>query len=434
MLEELEVKNFKSLIDVDLKFGKLNLFIGPNNAGKSSILQLLVLLKQFQHGGDPYQGPYFHFKNYQETVSCRDESARIGVRIEKRLSDREVENLFIKAPKKLRRISFISIGDYQPSSIAYTLRIGSAGLEAQTIDLGTKELYDASIDYNTEHNNLKLDWLNLKDTFRLSGFNRQPNLFGPSWMGLGGKKEYDLTNFLVEMGKIMSKWLLNVQFLPVTRGIVEWKYGIDSVMPESFNPKDRGHSTANILLYLNREDHRHLLEKITKWTKVFGLEGIYAHVVEGPSCALDAKDPELGVLVNVAGAGFGVGQILPVIVESFRAPENSAILIEEPEIHLHPASQVKLVDLFREIIQEGKQLFVTTHSEHLLLRLQTRVAEEKISPEDVRIYYVSKDQNGTHAQPVTIGKDGSIAGGLPGFSDINEQELHFWLNAIKKRE
>ncbi len=429
MLLELGVKNFKSLLDVELPLEKLNLFIGPNNAGKSSILQLLILLKQFQHASNPYQGSYFYFENYKETVSHRNESARIGVRITKQLSDPEAKILWSTIPSGLREYL---LGNYprilkhelRGSFVSYKLQIGPEGLEAQTISIDDLKLYSASIDKEIYY---------VLSQPKLSNFRSPSNLFGHTWSG-PSSSGLDPTKFINEMSQIMSKWLENVQFLPVTRGIVDWKYHIDGVMPKSLHPKDRGHSTANILLYLNNEDHKHLREKIIKWTEFFGLEGINSHVVEGPSCVIDAKDPELAVTVNIVGAGFGVGQILPVIVESFRAPVNSTILIEEPEIHLHPASQVKLIDLFLEIIQEGKQLFVTTHSEHLLLRLQTRVAEGKISPKDVVIHYVTKDKNGTQVQPVEIYKDGTIAKGLPGFSDINERELHYWLEAIKKRE
>lgn len=434
MLEELVVKNFKSLIDVDLKLGKLNLFIGPNNSGKSSILQVLVLLKQFELVAgifmkNPYQGKFFYFENYKETVSHKNESVRIGIRITKRLSEQEVESLKTTVSNQVHSHPSFPKFYEESSSLSYDLRIGPNGLEAQAIRLNDECIYDGSIDHPKEMNSLRVF---SSDQYRYTGFRPPDNLFGPSWEGKGGSDVYSLADFFKEAGNIISRWVKNIQFLPVTRGIVDWKYPIAKIRPEGHIPKDKGHSAANILFFLGKEDYSPIREKVINWTKIFGLENVGSRVEEYQHCTVEARDSELEVAVNIAGAGFGVGQILPVIIECFRTPKNTTILIEEPEIHLHPALQVELPDFFLEVIGEGKQLFVTTHSEHLLVRLQTRIVEGTINPEDVRIYYVTKDKNGTHAEPVKIDENGVIIGGLPEFFETDEKELRSWLEAIKK--
>src|SRR5581483_4004256 len=85
--------------------------------------------------------------------------------------------------------------------------------------------------------------------------------------------------------------------------------------------------------------------------------------------------------VNLTDVGFGVSQVLPVVVQCFYAHPNTTIILEQPEIHLHPAVQTALADLFIEAVQareEGQdrsiQLIIESHSEHFLRRLQTRVA------------------------------------------------------------
>ncbi|RYZ75918.1 MAG: hypothetical protein EOP04_32710, partial [Proteobacteria bacterium] len=94
--------------------------------------------------------------------------------------------------------------------------------------------------------------------------------------------------------------------------------------------------------------------------------------------------------LDIADVGFGISQILPVIVQCFLSKTNSFTVIEQPEIHLHPKMQADLTDLFIEVLgdEKDKCLIVETHSEYLLNRLRLRIAQGKISRDDVAIYFV----------------------------------------------
>ncbi|MGQ9553522.1 MAG: AAA family ATPase [Anaerolineae bacterium] len=92
--------------------------------------------------------------------------------------------------------------------------------------------------------------------------------------------------------------------------------------------------------------------------------------------------------VSVTDVGFGVSQILPVLVLCYYAPEGSTLILEQPEIHLHPAVQAGLADVFIDVIKtRGMQIIVESHSEHLLRRLQRRVAERGLTPEQTALYF-----------------------------------------------
>ena len=104
--------------------------------------------------------------------------------------------------------------------------------------------------------------------------------------------------------------------------------------------------------------------------------------------------------VNLSDVGFGVSQVLPVLVQCFYAPEKSIILIDQPEVHLHPYAQSALADVMIDVIESksdlGKgfkerniQLIIETHSEHFLRRLQRRIAEGKLSEDKVAAYFAS---------------------------------------------
>ena len=119
--------------------------------------------------------------------------------------------------------------------------------------------------------------------------------------------------------------------------------------------------------------------------------------------------------VKITDVGFGVSQVLPVLVEAFYAPRDSIVWMEQPEIHLHPQVQTCLADLFIAAIkarENGKprnaQMIVESHSEHFLTRLQRRIAEGEITTEDVAIYFCKRSGSQTELEPLKIKLFGDI--------------------------
>jgi predicted ATPase len=99
--------------------------------------------------------------------------------------------------------------------------------------------------------------------------------------------------------------------------------------------------------------------------------------------------------VNIADVGFGVSQVLPVVVALLVAQPGQLVYIEQPEIHLHPRAQVALAEIFAEAINRGVQVIVETHSELFLLSIQTLVAENKIAPDDVKLHWFTRSADGS---------------------------------------
>ena len=113
--------------------------------------------------------------------------------------------------------------------------------------------------------------------------------------------------------------------------------------------------------------------------------------------------------VLLADVGFGVSQILPLLVLLYYVPEGSTVLIEQPEIHLHPAVQSGLADVMLDVAKNRDvQVIVESHSEHLMRRLQRRVAEEEASSEDVKLYFVSTKQGVAQASDLELNEWGEI--------------------------
>lgn len=132
------------------------------------------------------------------------------------------------------------------------------------------------------------------------------------------------------------------------------------------------------------KDNKQVTKNVNQWLKNFGVEVdvqgfkevIHHLVVKQNNVDLDITD-----------VGFGISQILPVIIQGFLSSKNSTTIIEQPEIHLHPKMQADLADLFIDIVinSKGKKLVIETHSEYLLKRLRRRISEGKISADQVSI-------------------------------------------------
>ena len=119
-------------------------------------------------------------------------------------------------------------------------------------------------------------------------------------------------------------------------------------------------------------------------------------------------DERSATAVSMVDVGFGISQVLPVIVQSMLSRDN-IILIEQPEIHLHPRLQAHLGTLFFQGFKEsGNQFIVETHSEHLILRLQKLLREGLLAPSDISVIYVTKDEQGSHCVTLPIGSNGEF--------------------------
>jgi predicted ATPase len=100
-------------------------------------------------------------------------------------------------------------------------------------------------------------------------------------------------------------------------------------------------------------------------------------------------------LVSIADVGFGVSQVMPVVVALFAAEPGQAVYIEQPEIHLHPKAQVALAGLLVDAANRDVQVIVETHSALLLTSLQTQIARKRIAASEVKLHWVSRDTTGS---------------------------------------
>ncbi len=144
------------------------------------------------------------------------------------------------------------------------------------------------------------------------------------------------------------------------------------------------------------------------YMKLVGLPGqIETSEVAADAFSIFVKEPS-GTRVNLADSAFGYSQALPLILSVLLSKENETLIVEQPEIHLNPALQGRLADLFVQGIQPGATAIVETHSEHFLNRLRFLVADGQLEPEDLAVYFVQRGPKQSRVKRVHVGRAGEL--------------------------
>ncbi len=138
--------------------------------------------------------------------------------------------------------------------------------------------------------------------------------------------------------------------------------------------------------------------------------------------------------VNIREVGFGITQMLPIIAQAVLAKPGDTLIIEQPELHLHPRAQTELGNLFIAIAQKGVRCFIETHSEHLLLRLQKQIAKTSVGhidatipgqillPSQVAVYFINRKEKSV-ATRIEIGPYGDLLSTPQGFEDFFSDDM-----------
>ena len=107
--------------------------------------------------------------------------------------------------------------------------------------------------------------------------------------------------------------------------------------------------------------------------------------------------------------GFGVSQILPIVTSLFQSTEGTTLILEQPEIHLHPKAQLELADIIIDAVSKRKiQVIIESHSEHFLTRIQTRIADATISKDFAKLYFCKNETGASSLEELKINESGDI--------------------------
>ena len=179
-----------------------------------------------------------------------------------------------------------------------------------------------------------------------------------------------------------------------------------------------------LAMIFGSNDFRSQAEDITNWAKAFGVSSLRAGTRPEDRAGADYVDADLDVVLQTALASTGAQQVLTIIAQIFGSEHGSLIMLEEPEISLHPEAQVRLVEIFAEAIKAGKQLIITTHSHYLLLALTNTIQRGLLNSGDVSVYEVKKEkEQGTTVKELPVSTDGVIKGWVSSFAEVDSRLL-----------
>jgi predicted ATPase len=140
--------------------------------------------------------------------------------------------------------------------------------------------------------------------------------------------------------------------------------------------------------------------------------------------------------VSIADVGFGVSQVFPIVLEGLRMPKGSTLLLEQPEIHLHPNLQMDMADYFISLALSGKRVVIETHSDHIINRLVRRIVEDETSKlgQLIKIYFVGLTESGSLCEEICIDETLGIVNWPDSFFDqVAKEQQKIMLAGLKKR-
>jgi predicted ATPase len=150
---------------------------------------------------------------------------------------------------------------------------------------------------------------------------------------------------------------------------------------------------------------------------------------------------ELSAELNAVGVG--VSQVLPVVMQCLLAqPGDSMVIVEQPELHLHPRLEQTLADFFLACVRSGRQILIETHSEHLVNRLRLRIAEDMSDEVSslVKVVFAEQRDGVTSYREPGIDQYGNTEFGdadqdwPEGFLDLTLDEARRLLKAANERK
>ena len=432
MLKQLRIQNFKGWKDTGaIRMAPISLFFGANSSGKSSVGQFLMMLKQTVESPDRKAVFYPGGKNsavqlgsYQEMVFGREPKNKIAFKYRWSLPD----TLKIKDP--------VSGQLYSGCELAFQVGVGRNDKDQHTLALddlkyelirneniqlsiGMEKISDTKSDYKVEAMKYSLKRKQGRAWYpgapvRFYGFPEEVVAY------------HQNAEFVQELNLHHEKMFRSLCYLGPLRTKTDRLYSWTGIEPESVGYAGEN-TVAAILAARSRKislGYRRLynpFEKIiaSKLEEMGLIEKFKVKRISKQRQEYEVRLRTKGSShwVNLPDVGFGISQVLPVLVQCFYAPAGSIIIMEQPEIHLHPNAQSALADVMIDVINSREngvdrniQLIIETHSEHFLRRLQRRIAEDKdnVLEKKVSAYFANISQAPATLDPLQIDVFGNI--------------------------
>ena len=363
MITKIKIENFKSILSAEIPIGNLNLFTGVNGSGKSTFLQTILLFRQSYLSGSLFREPY---------------------------------SLRISSPDSL-----VNLGTYK-DILCHQAKKGEESIKIE-VDFQQNILHFESDSYSIENRDLNI--LKGKLSNNIIAFESE-NIFTDNCQYLTASRiepNEDYPRFSQDNELLGKRGEYTAHFL-------EKNGNKDIPIRElSFNKKPSSYTLINQL--------NDWMSEISNSIEVLTNENLSTNRIE---LSYQFKLPDGTPTQNQKpqNVGFGITHTLPIVVAILSARPNDIIIMENPETHLHPRGQAKLSYLLAKAAQNNIQLFIETHSDHIINGLRVAVKNNMIDSENVFVNYFSKtSQNLSEIKRIKIQSGGGLEEWPEGFFD-----------------
>ena len=350
MIDKIHVKALKSIKDLTVNCSNLNLFVGTNSSGKSTFLQALLIVAQKGLNGKLVSiGDFREVRNYY----MPNETIKIEIWREQKSKSAWVE--FVE--DKVNETYHVN------SSEDIELIVSDVwGIENDDVEQTQPLIEGIGLHYLSCHR------IGVKDIY-------EKNMFDDSDFGIDG--EYALA-YLLKHGEDPISQELIVDDKNVTNSLLsQVNYWLEYIVGTTLHVND-----------LKKTNY--LQVKYNSNPANVSSEALYCRPV------------------NV---GSGVSYLISIIITCLGAESDSVIIIENPEIHLHPKAQSKLSDFLYFVSKTGRQLFIETHSDHIFNGLRVGVSRQTILMDEISVnFFAMNEQYETQCNPVIFKEFGKIIG------------------------
>ncbi|WP_240372051.1 DUF3696 domain-containing protein [Brevibacterium zhoupengii] len=461
-LSSVILENFKSISEeTEIPLRPLTVVYGKNSAGKSSVLQSLLLLKQSVHANEfAASGQVIDLGSYAGVLNNhnREKTLKIGVKFS---SNPKIDSdHVVPSPSENRYVSVgwsnvNSASSQFPSSLCVGLGEKTIELTGNSDEPDTLNLPTDAIEtfVGTTFQDLAYYPPN-KPTKGGQGkrlaqkLNREKIFSIP--ISLSNLRLHSISrNIVTKISHFDSDFRRGLYGSYLNRGLAYWSavgeelYNLVNRMsyigplrqsPSRFSHRVEASGRLDMPFYLLDNESERM--EVSRWLSRLGtnyeldvvnpIRPEYRDAV-GDMASMLLTDSRSGIQVTPADVGFGISQVLPIVTELL-VRMDSIVLIEQPEIHLHPAMQAELADLLIESTSasgRANQVIAETHSETLVLRVQRRIREGVLSSDDVAVLYVDQNPDGTgFVQELRLDSSGEFIDSWPnGFFDEQFDEI-----------
>ena len=438
MITHIRMKNFKSWKDSsEVALAPLTGFFGTNSSGKSSLLQMLLLLKQTIGKEEVLffgeNTSLVNLGNFREVIHGHKQEELLeleyGCKLNKTLSidlsvegqkpweamvDRFTFNTVVREVNGRLTVQHLQYIDYA----GIWKIVWESGQSINSLYAGNQLVNGNQVGYAEIQNCYGTP---LKEELIPYAWNRK---------------------FLSQASLIFENLFSDVHYLGPTRVDPHRSYTWEGSHPE--HPGQWGNWVIDTLLSARARNLKTLHEaeevpieqRVSYWLREMGLAHSFSLDWTGrKTYEVRIRKTSSSPPVTLVDMGYGLTQFLPVLVLCYYVLEGSTLILEQPGIHLHPKVQSQLADLLIEVVSKRNlQILVESHSEYLLNRLQLRIAEEKISTDQTALYFCRNDEGVSTIDRLKMDEFGNITNWPPKFFGDEMGDLLAMTKAQRERQ